>query len=164
MIARGLIEVLDCLAAGQWTFAASVPDKGLAPLLDALDRDPRFTHVPCTREEEAVGLCAGAAFAGRRGVLLMQNSGLGNAVNALTSLVEFYDLPLLILVAQRGGPGEPIAAQLPMGRATRPIFEACAIRPIDVSDRDELARAIAVAGQARVAAVADPATWARILA
>jgi sulfopyruvate decarboxylase subunit alpha len=62
------------------TFVTSVPDKGLAAPLAAIDRDPRFLHVPCTREEEAVGLCAGAAFAGRR-VLVMQNSGIGNATH-----------------------------------------------------------------------------------
>ena len=164
MPATGLSDVVGGLAAGGWTFAASVPDKGIAPLLEAIERDERFVHVACTREEEAVGLCAGAALAGRRAVLLMQNSGLGNAVNALTSLTAFYDLPLLILIAQRGGPGETIAAQLPMGRATRPVLEACGVRPIDVSDREAMAQALSSAATARVAVIADPATWARLLA
>jgi len=155
---------LDALARGGWTFAASVPDKGIAELLEALDADDRFIHVPCTREEEAVGLCAGAAFAGRRGVLLTQNSGIGNTVNALTSLMEFYDLPLLILVSQRGGEGERIAAQRPMGRATRPILEACGVAAADVTDADSLTTAIARAVRERVAAIADPAAWAKILA
>lgn len=149
---------------GGWTFAASVPDKGIAALLEALDADDRFIHVPCTREEEAVGLCAGAAFAGRRGVLLTQNSGIGNTVNALTSLVEFYDLPLLILVSQRGGEGERIAAQRPMGRATRPVLVACGVAAVEVTDVKGLADAIARAAGERVAAIADPAAWATILA
>lgn len=149
---------------GGWTFAASVPDKGIAPLLEAFDADNRFIHVPCTREEEAVGLCAGAAFAGGHGVLLTQNSGIGNAVNALTSLIEFYDLPLLILVSQRGGEGERIAAQRPMGRATRPILAACGVSAAEVTDADGLEDAISRASRDRVAAIADPAAWARILA
>src|SRR5207245_1684313 len=87
----GSSRILDTLARAGWTFAASVPDKGLDVLLTALDQDPRFIHVHCTREEEAVGLAAGAFLGGRRGVVLTQNSGLGNSVNALTSLIAFYE-------------------------------------------------------------------------
>jgi sulfopyruvate decarboxylase subunit alpha len=141
-----------------------VPDKGIAPLLEALDADQRFIHVPCTREEEGVGLCAGAAFAGRRGVLLTQNSGIGNMVNALTSLIGYYDLPLLILVSQRGGEGERIAAQRPMGSATRPILATCGVAVADVTDAGGLQGAIARAERERIAAIADPAAWAAILA
>ena len=156
--------ILDALVHGGWTLAASVPDKGIATLLEGLDADDRFIHVPCTREEEAVGLCAGAAFAGGRGVLLTQNSGIGNTVNALTSLIEFYDLPLLILVSQRGGDGERIAAQRPMGRATRPILAACGVAIADVANAGELRDAISRGTRERVAAIADPAAWAAILA
>lgn len=155
--------LLNVLVRAGWTFAASVPDKGIAPLLEALDADDRFIHVPCTREEEAVGLCAGAAFAGGRGVLLTQNSGIGNAVNALTSLIQFYELPLLILVSQRGGEGERIAAQRPMGHATRPILAACGVAVADVTDAQGLEAAIGRAVHERLAAIADPAGWATIL-
>ena len=158
-----MAAVLDALAANGWTFAASVPDKGIADLLSGIDADRRFIHVPCTREEEAVGLCAGAAFAGRKGVLLTQNSGIGNCVNALTSLVEFYDLPLLILASQRGGAMDKIAAQRPMGRATRPVLEACGVRAVDIADRDALTRLITETGDGRAAAIGEPEAWATIL-
>ncbi len=160
----GSRAVIDALVTGGWTFVASVPDKAVAALLDAVSADPRMTHVPCTREEEAIGLCAGAAFAGRRGVLITQNSGIGNAVNALTSLIAFYELPLLILVSQRGGSDERIAAQGPMGRATRPVLEACGVQPVDVDDRAALFAAIANTGVTPVAAIAEPTAWSRILA
>ena len=163
MASTGTRNVLDALADSGWTFAASVPDKGIATLLQAIDEDPRFIHIACTREEEAVGLCAGAAFAGRRGVVLTQNSGIGNTVNALTSLMVFYDLPLLMLVSQRGGAQERIAAQRPMGQATRPILEASGVRAIDVSEMAELTAAIARASSERVAAIGEPDAWARIL-
>jgi sulfopyruvate decarboxylase subunit alpha len=164
MPAKGVLATLDALVDGGWTFAASVPDKGIAPLLAAMDGDDRFVHVPATREEEAIGLCAGSALAGRKGVVLMQNSGLGNAVNALTSLIAFYDLPLLIVVSQRGGPGEQIAAQIPMGRATRDVLVACGVHPVDVGDIEQLRSAVASATNRRVAVVADPSAWSRILA
>jgi sulfopyruvate decarboxylase subunit alpha len=159
----GTRKVLDALADAGWTFATSVPDKGIADLLQAIDGDRRFIHIACTREEEAIGLCAGAAFAGRRGVVLTQNSGVGNTVNALTSLMGFYDLPLLMLVSQRGGAQERIAAQRPMGQATRPVLEASGVRAVDVFEMADLAAAIGRASAERVAAIGEPDAWARIL-
>jgi sulfopyruvate decarboxylase subunit alpha len=156
-------DVLDALVAGNWTVITSVPDKGLDPLLRALDSDRRFTSVPSTREEEAIGICAGAAFAGRRGVLLTQNSGIGNSVNALLSLIHFYDLPLLLLISQRGGSGERIAAQMPMGRATRPLLEACDIPVIAEPDRTAFIAAIAKPATERLAIVATPEQWIQLL-
>lgn len=159
MTTSSLKAVLDGLASAGRTFVTSVPDKGLAALLAAIDADPRFTHVPCTREEEAVGLCAGAAFAGRRGVLLMQNSGIGNTVNALTSLASFYQLPLLMLVSMRGGTGERIAAQIPMGRATRGVLAACEVRIVEGSGDASIVGAMAADPDGRVAILASPEDW-----
>jgi sulfopyruvate decarboxylase subunit alpha len=164
MTGRSLARLLDALTSVERTFVTSVPDKGLAAPLAAIDRDPRFLHVPCTREEEAVGLCAGAAFAGRRGVLVMQNSGIGNAVNGLTSLVAFYQLPLLILVSMRGGPGERISAQLPMGRATRDILAACGMRMLEPATSGAFVEAAAADPDGRLAILASPDDWARLSA
>jgi len=157
-----LKAVLNELATAGRTFVTSVPDKGLATLIDAVAADPRFVHVPCTREEEAVGLCAGAALAGRRGVLIMQNSGLGNAVNALTSLVSFYQLPLLMLISMRGGPGERIAAQMPMGRATRQLLQACGVRAVEAADAKALVDAVGADPDGLFAVLAPPDEWARL--
>ena len=62
--------------------------------------------------------------AGRRpGYLLMQNSGLGNCINALASLDMLYGIPLLMIISHRGGKGEPIVGQVPMGRLTVPLLQ-----------------------------------------
>ncbi|MFQ5800819.1 MAG: thiamine pyrophosphate-binding protein, partial [Candidatus Hydrothermarchaeales archaeon] len=61
-----------------------------------------FLHVPLTREEEGVGIAAGAALAEERPTMLIQSSGLGNMINALASLTMFYELPLFIMVSWRG--------------------------------------------------------------
>ena len=83
--------------------------------------------MPVTREEEGVGLCAGAWMAGRRPALLMQNSGLGNCINALASLDMLYGIPLLMIISHRGGAGEPMVGQVPMGRLTAPLLDAMEI-------------------------------------
>lgn len=106
---------------------ASVPCVKFGPLLDLISQDPAVRHVPVTREEEGIGVCAGAYMGGMRPALLMQNSGLGNCINALASLDMLYDIPLLLVLSHRGTEGEKIAAQVPMGRATVPLLDVLGI-------------------------------------
>jgi sulfopyruvate decarboxylase subunit alpha len=108
-------------------FATSVPCVNLQQLLTLVEEDPNIIHVPVTREEEGVGLCAGAWMAGLRPALLMQNSGLGNCINALASLDFLYGIPLLMIISHRGGRGEPMVGQVPMGRLTVPLLDAIQI-------------------------------------
>lgn len=108
-------------------FVASVPCVNLQKLLTLIGNDPNIIHLPATREEEGVGLCAGAWMGGRRPALLMQNSGLGNCINALASLNMLYGIPLLIVISHRGGSGESIIGQVPMGQLTAPLLDAMQI-------------------------------------
>ena len=105
-------------------FVASVPCVNLQGLFDLIDEDPNIMHVPVTREEEGVGICAGAYMGKKRPALLMQNSGLGNSINALASLDLLYKIPLLMIISHRGGRGEPIVGQVPMGRLTSGVLDA----------------------------------------
>lgn len=74
---------------------------------------------------------------GKRPAIAMQNSGLGNCINALASLDMLYGIPLLMLISHRGTEGEKLVGQLPMGRLTEPLLEAMGIpsmrpRPLEV--------------------------------
>ena len=80
----------------------SVPCNLLGGVMKLIDDGP-IRQVPVTREEEGVGIAAGAALAGGKPLLLMQNSGLGNCVNALSSFTGLYELPLFLLMSHRGG-------------------------------------------------------------
>ncbi len=120
-------KVFRGLKAGGIGLVTSVPCVKFGPLLDMIIADPAITHVPVTREEEAIGICAGAFMGGKRPALLMQNSGLGNCINALVSLDLLYDIPLLLIISHRGTAGEKIAAQVPMGKATVPLLDAIGI-------------------------------------
>ncbi|MDH5637409.1 MAG: sulfopyruvate decarboxylase subunit alpha [Nitrospinota bacterium] len=89
-----------------------------------------FSHFKCveiSREEEGVGLCAGAALAGVKPAMLIQNSGLGNMVNALASLTCHYSFPLPILMSWRGMDSETIEAQRWMGKYVPKIMDAMEI-------------------------------------
>ena len=108
-------------------FTASVPCVNLQELLDLVSGDRDIIQVPVTREEEGVGLCAGAFMGGRKPAILMQNSGLGNSINALASLDILYGIALLMIISHRGSKGESMAGQVPMGRLTAPLLDAMKI-------------------------------------
>jgi sulfopyruvate decarboxylase alpha subunit len=94
-----------------------VPDAGHKRLIELCRADKGMAAVPLTTEEEGVGLAAGAWLGGQRAALLMQSSGVGNCVNALT-LASNCAFPLLMIVTMRGEWGEFNPWQIPMGRAT----------------------------------------------
>ena len=108
-------------------FVTSVPCVNLGALLKLISSDRDILHIPVTREEEGVGLCAGAWMGGKRTALLMQNSGLGNSINALASLDFLYKIPLLMIISHRGSVGETIVGQIPMGQLTPKLLDAMEI-------------------------------------
>jgi sulfopyruvate decarboxylase subunit alpha len=102
-----------------------VPDNPLSYVLDVFQaRYPQVRLVLATREEEAFGIAAGLYLGGRTPALLLQSSGLGNSLNALTSLLIPYRIPLLFVVSMRGDDGEWNSAQMPMGRAIGAILDS----------------------------------------
>lgn len=105
-------------------FIVSVPCVNLSKLLNLIDEDDEIKHLPVTREEEGIGICAGAYMGGCKTAILMQNSGLGNSINALKSLTELYHFPLVMIMSHRGTEGESICGQVPMGEATPRLLDA----------------------------------------
>ncbi len=106
--------------------------------------DESIFRIPLTREEDGVGICAGAALSGRRPAMIVQSSGVGNMLNALLSLTGFYELPLALFVSQRGIYKEGIAAQVPMGEVLPRLFDAVGIGYTFLERPEQLA---AVAGE-----------------
>ena len=105
-----------------------VPDNPLSHVLRILaDRYPDVRTTVATREEEAFGIAAGLYLGGAKPAVMLQSSGLGNSLNALTSLFVPYRIPALILNSMRGDAGEWNEAQVPMGRAVRAICDSIGI-------------------------------------
>ena len=100
-----------------------------------------------TREEEAFGIAAGLYLGGKKPTVMLQSSGLGNAINALTSLLVPYQIPTLIIVSMRGDDNEWNAAQVPMGRAVAPILDAIEIPQITTATAEATADLIASVGR-----------------
>jgi sulfopyruvate decarboxylase alpha subunit len=133
-----------------------VPDAGHKRLIDLCHRDETLSVVPLTTEEEGIGLAAGAWLGGERAALLMQSSGVGNCVNALT-LAKNCGFPLLMLITMRGEWGEFNPWQIPMGQATPEILApigVCAFRieaPSETRAVVDAAAKLAFEGYAAVA-------------
>lgn len=105
-------------------FIVSVPCANLKKLLNLIEEDDTIKHVPVTREEEGFGICAGAYLGGLKPAILMQNSGLGNSVNVIASLIKLYNFPILMIISHRGTFGEAVYGQVPMSKATTKIFDS----------------------------------------
>lgn len=97
----------------------------LAPLYELLQSQGGLTTV--VREDNAVGVAAGSAMAGRSPVVLMQNSGLGQSVNAMASLVAPYGIPMLFVIGMRSTDADSTGENEVMGRLTETLLSASGI-------------------------------------
>jgi len=150
------------LRANDVRLVTYVPDRVLTPLIAGVQADPFFTAFATAREEEAVGVVAGAWMGGKLGVVLMQTSGFGTLANALASLAVPYQIPLIMVISERGTLGEFNWGQALVCRTMRPLLQALAMEHHTIDRQDELAfiadRSIkqAVATQAPVALILSP--------
>jgi sulfopyruvate decarboxylase subunit beta len=128
-------ELIGIMKEAGVDFTASLPCEKIKTLLEMLGKN--FPHLPLTREEEGVGICAGAALAGKRPAMFVQSSGIGNMLNALLSLTEFYQMPLALFISQRGIYKERIAAQLPMGQRLPAMLKGAGISYSVISSAED---------------------------
>lgn len=130
--------VVRVLKANRIDLIASVPDKVLAPLIRRLEADDFFTVLGPAREEEAVGIVAGAYLGGRRGLVLMQTSGFATLPNVLASLAVPYQIPLLMMISERGTLGDHQLGQAIVCRLMRPVLQTLGIEHYAITRLDEL--------------------------
>ncbi len=125
-----------------------VPDNPLSHVLRVFEQQFRDVRlILATREEEALGIAAGLYLGGRLPTVMLQSSGLGNSLNALTSLLMPYQIPVLMVISMRGDAGEWNAAQVPMGRAVRGICEAIGVPHATVEAAETASDTVRLAGK-----------------
>lgn len=106
---------------------SALPETWLGPLLQRAEDDEEVRLIQVAKEEEAVGIAAGAHFAGERHLLLMQNHGFLAAINGIVSLAQLYSIPLCMLIALRGHWGEPYPWHTRGGIVTEGVLRALGI-------------------------------------
>ena len=121
--------LFEKLKAYRVTIFSYVPDAGHQFLINSSINDNSIFSIPLTSEQEGVGISFGAYLGGKRSVLLMQSSGVGNCVNQF-SLIRNGNFPFLTIVSMRGEKGENNPWQIPMGEAVKPVLDAMKIKSL----------------------------------
>jgi len=122
----------------------TIPDGGLTPLLRMVADSDEMRLVTLSTEEEGMGVVAGQWLGGKRSLMAMQSSGVGNCINAL-GFPAILGTPCLMLVTMRGVWGEFNPWQVQMGMATRSVLEAVGVKCFPVDDPSEVAETFASA-------------------
>jgi sulfopyruvate decarboxylase subunit alpha len=135
--------VFDGLKSCGVELLSALPETWLVHLIRMAEDDPNTTLVRLAREEEGVGISAGAHFAGVKSAMLMQNHGFLASVNAIVSLAQLYKVPLLMVISHRGDLGERDPWQCQGGMATIPVLDALSIPHFPLDDPAQVERRIA---------------------
>ena len=141
--------VYDAMKGVGVRLVSALPETWLVHLIRIADDDPEMTLVRLAKEEEGVGISAGAHFAGVKSAMLMQNHGFLQSINGIIGVSLLYKIPLLMLITDRGTFGEKDPWQTEGGKHTRPVLDALHIahddlgRPDDVEPK--MAKAMALA-------------------
>ena len=117
-------------------FVATLPDEKMLGLIRAIEKDTDLKHVPLCREEEGIGICAGAYLAGKKTAIVMQNAGFLNSCNALTTTSLQFQIPLLMLIYYAGDIGDRGFTML--GSVTEPVLQAMGFRAYVLRRREDI--------------------------
>lgn len=145
-----------CISNG-YTFFTGVPCSFLMPLINYVIRSPDVDYITASSEGEAVGIATGAYLAGRRAVIMCQNSGLGNMVNPITSLNFPFRIPLLLIITLRGEPGlEDEPQHELMGQITGKLLDVLRIPWTFFPNKTEAVGAVLVQAHSEMAKTGLP--------
>ena len=116
--------IYDALKACGIRLVSALPETWLVHLIRMAEDDPEMILVRLAKEEEGVGISAGAHLAGAKSAMLLQNHGFLQSVNGIVSLARLYRIPLLMLISYRGELGERDPWQTEGGGVTEPVLQA----------------------------------------
>jgi len=103
---------------------SALPESWLVPVIRMIGEDPEMKLIRVAKEEEGVGISAGAHFAGKKSAMVIPNHGLLAAVNPIVSLAHLYKVPLMMFIAYRGTFGDTYPWHTPGGTVTEPLLQA----------------------------------------
>lgn len=137
--------IYNALRACDVRLISALPETWLVHLIRMAEDDPAMALVRLAKEEEGVGISAGAHLAGVKSAMLMQNHGFLQSVNGIVSLAQLYRIPLLMLISYRGEFGERDPWQTEGGGATEAVLGALRIPFQRLDDPSHVARRVAKA-------------------
>jgi sulfopyruvate decarboxylase subunit alpha len=132
--------IYEALKACDVKIISALPETWLVHLIRMAEEDPEVTLVRLAKEEEGIGISAGAHLAGINSALLMQNHGFLASINGIVSLALLYRIPLMLLITYRGHWGEKDPWQTQGGLFTEPILRALNIPTWQLTDSNDIYR------------------------
>src|SRR5678809_1477832 len=132
--------IYDCLKDVGVRIVSALPETWLVHLIRLAEEDPDIQLVRLAKEEEGVGISAGAHLAGVKSAMLMQNHGFLASVNGIVSCAQLYRIPLLMLISQRGDFGERDPWQTEGGLVTVSLLQALGIKYASLDHPDHVQR------------------------
>lgn len=132
-------KITDDLVANEISFVTTVPCKQLAGVIAEIDAREGILHVPSNKEDEGMGLCAGAFMGGARPAIIMQNTAIGVTINTLATLIQYYRMPLPMIISYRGELREPVACQVEMAVHTKALLAQLNIPTYHFHDSSDVA-------------------------
>ena len=137
--------VFDALKANGVRLLSALPETWLVHLIRLAEEDPEMILVRLAKEEEGVGISAGAHLAGVRSAMLMQNHGFLASINGIVSCAQLYRIPLLMLISHRGHFGERDPWQTEGGAVTEDLLRTLRIPFAYLDDPAHVAARVAKA-------------------
>src|SRR5215831_11312884 len=134
--------IYDALKGCDVRIMSALPETWLVHLIRMAEEDPDVTLVRLAKEEEGVGISAGAHLAGVKSVMMMQNHGFLQSINGIVGLTHLYKIPLLMLISYRGEFGERDPWQTQGGGVTEPLLQALRIPFASLDHPGHVARRI----------------------
>src|SRR6202140_2596654 len=131
--------IYDVLRECDIRLLSALPETWLGHLIRMAEDDPQMILVRLAKEEEGVGISAGAHFAGVKSAMLMQNHGFLASINGIVSFAQLYRIPLLMLISYRGHFGERDPWQTQGGSSTEPVLRALGIPSAFLDDPEKVA-------------------------
>jgi len=135
-------EALDALIDSGIDFAACLPDSAFKELYEPLSAESEIDYVQVANEGDGVGICMGAWLGGKKPVLVMENSGFAVTPYALMRGPIAFGIPMLLLIAHRGGFHDERWFSVPFGWGTEPLLDAMRISYETVTRTEDVRAAI----------------------
>ena len=135
-------KALDALIDSGIDFAACLPDSAFKELYEPLSGESKIDYVQVANEGDGVGICMGAWMGGKKPVLIMENTGFAVTTYPLMRGPIAFGVPMLLLIAHRGGFHDERWFSVPFGWGTEPLLDAMRVSYETVTRTEDVGTAI----------------------
>jgi sulfopyruvate decarboxylase subunit alpha len=134
--------IVEGLKEGGVNFVVYMPDSFFFETIAAIEQDPAFECVSVPNESVGMCLAAGAWLGGKKPVMVMENTGLYVAMNAITRFHQPFGVPVLMLMSYRGDAGDGWWQVNDIGHAFEPTLKGLRVTYELVEDAAQARKAI----------------------